>query len=794
MPTPPKFLPKVIVKFKDAITSLPYADDIGGEIQTRGFGEWNALAQQFPGIRIRRSNPELDVARASSLVERAAIADPEYQRRNLHNYYVIDCPPSVSAHDVAEAVRQWPSVEAAYVAMVPTLPTSMGYEDPPLAGPPPSGGVNAVYAHGVPGGQGDNQFVADLELGWTFNHDAISHFGLAAPQSGQNSPTLGDMSHGTSTLGVVAGQGTLPRSSCSSAAFVGIAPNTKPIPLSFMEGGVQDESLIPARILDAIVALPAGGILLIEVEINGLPAESRLECFDWIRLATALGIVVVEPAGNNGAPLDAYQDPITGKFVLNRTHADFKDSGAIVVGAGSQTHQASSVSMTGSGAVVNAFGNYGSRLDCWAWGDGNVCAPKSTSLGDVTSYGTFDRTSAASAIVAGAAASVQGMMLASAQKRRFSPGELRAILSDPNNGTYATGTYSGLLGVMPDLEMIARNVLNIAPDVYGRDYVGDPGDPNGGAYCTSPDIIVRNTAISGSPQTYCGEGSTRENDDQLSDTVKPGQNNYIYVRLRNRGGRTISNVDVDVYYAAPATLIVPADWKWIGRTTVASIPNGNQLTVSNAITWPAANIPAGGGHYCFIAIAGSPEDPAPPLAGAPPLNSWDRFLELVGRNNNVTWRNFFIQSPEPDAGSPLNAVALPFDMAGAPDQPRAMRLEVKGFLPSGSALGLEAPISMLSTWGFTAADFVYRQGPRAVVPADPSGVFKTPDRQLAAAAKVPLRLHAQVPAAQRDRPYIVMARQIYQDREVGRVTWCLQRRGRRRLRDVIRLWRPFDWG
>ena len=39
MPTPTRFVPKVIVKFKDEIRTLPYADGIGTVIDSLGIGE-----------------------------------------------------------------------------------------------------------------------------------------------------------------------------------------------------------------------------------------------------------------------------------------------------------------------------------------------------------------------------------------------------------------------------------------------------------------------------------------------------------------------------------------------------------------------------------------------------------------------------------------------------------------------------------------------------------------------------------------------------------------------------------
>ncbi|MEA2188075.1 MAG: hypothetical protein QOK16_3086, partial [Solirubrobacteraceae bacterium] len=63
---------------------------------------------------------------------------------------------------------------------------------------------------------------------------------------------------------------------------------------------------------------------------------------------------------NGGSDLDAWTD-VGGFFRLNRGHPDFRDSGAVMVGAalsgivgGSHTRWSSS--------------NFGSRIDCYGWG------------------------------------------------------------------------------------------------------------------------------------------------------------------------------------------------------------------------------------------------------------------------------------------------------------------------------------------------------------------------------------------------------------------------------------------
>ena len=103
------------------------------------------------------------------------------------------------------------------------------------------------------------------------------------------------------------------------------------------------------------------------------------------------------------------------------------------------------------------------------------------------------------------------------------------------------------------------------------------------------------TAIA-DPQATYGEGSGTEDSNTLGSKAEAGQDNYIYVRVRNRGGSAATNVVATVYWAEVSSLVTPDNWHLIGSTTLASVLEGDILTVLPPITWAAADIPATG-HY-----------------------------------------------------------------------------------------------------------------------------------------------------------------------------------------------------
>jgi hypothetical protein len=519
------YTPRVVVKFRDAV-QLPYQDGTEKYVEAQRIGPWKELAARHPGIRMRRLFNSVTPTKLAEMVEQARNRDRTYKPPNFFTYFVVDCP-AADADRLARDLREWPSVENAYFDPPGTDPLVNAADDPrsPNQGYVDAApdGIDAEFAWTFPGGDGAGQNFIDLEQGWTLNHEDLNAQGATLLFG-----TLVNTSrpHGTAVLGEVCAVD-------NALGGVGIATHLASVNVVSHSGNLNT---IPNAIAAAIATLPFGGVLLLEVQVQAspLPAETVQANFDAIRLATALGIVVVEAAGNGGNDLDTFT--MGGQQVLNRASAAFQDSGAIMVGAAS-----SAAPHTRLG-----FSNFGSRIDCYAWGE-NVDTSSSTATMpfSTTAYtGTFNGTSSASPIITGASLLVQGLAQASLGYR-FSPRQVRALLSDPATGTASSNPAMDRIGVMPNLRAILNgNILGLAPDVYLRDFVGDTGDPHAGAISASPDVILR-TALEPSPQAAFGEGSGTENSQTLGFEAEAGQDNFIYVRVRNRGGSDAAQCDGD---------------------------------------------------------------------------------------------------------------------------------------------------------------------------------------------------------------------------------------------------------
>jgi hypothetical protein len=202
-----------------------------------------------------------------------------------------------------------------------------------------------------------------------------------------------------------------------------------------------------------------GDVLLLEAQtqysttgIAFVPVEVEELVFDAIRHAADRGIIVIEAGANGSVDLDQFQD-VNGRFVLNRNSPDFRDSGAIMVGAASSHafHQRL------------FFSNFGTRIDCYAWGESIVTSGDGGTGVATDAYTTaFGGTSGASPIVTGCALLLQSMRVRD-DLPRYTPGEMRALLSDAVLNTPSANPAVDLIGVMPNLRTIIHQERAAAP-------------------------------------------------------------------------------------------------------------------------------------------------------------------------------------------------------------------------------------------------------------------------------------------------------------------------------------------
>ncbi|MBC7873040.1 MAG: S8 family serine peptidase [Ferruginibacter sp.] len=754
----------VVIKFHEFV-SLPYRKGVEQEIIKTNIGPWESLQKEFPGISLLPLITPDSKKKADELIKKAKRTDPTYKAVDFGKFFYIPVPAGIDAEALVKSLHGWRSVEVVYPDYPVPDPVVNDADDPRAvnqdyldAAP---AGIDARYAWGFAGGDGAGQSFIDLERGWTLNHEDLSAHGAALLHG-----TLLDSSrsHGTSVLGEIC-------SVDNTIGCVGIVPNVSSVNVVSYHLSTRVDAIIAA-----ISNLVFGDVLLLEAQVSvpnstpGMlgPIEVLDADYEAIRLATALGIIVVEAGGNGtnngGAPalnLDTYQTA-GGLRILFRdpSNPDFRDSGAIIVTAASSAAPHTRL----------VYGPHGRRIDCYAWAQ-NINTTDSDDAGSTNLYRTnFSGTSGASPIITGAALAVQGIAQASPNGFRFSPRQMRAILSNPATGTAPAATETTLIGVMPNLRDIIDDVLTITPDIYIRDFVGDSGLPHTGSISASPDIIVR-PVEEVNPQTAFGAGSGTENSSTLGYEVEAGQDNFIYARVLNQGGSNATNVNATVYWSEVSTLVTPDMWTEIGSVNIPTVPVGEVLTVSNKITWNAGDIP-GTGHYCFVGIIGTVNDPAPLAAD---FLNWDNFTKFIRENNNVTWRNFNVvdNDPSPDPGVPKGYKALPFIFPGAPDKSRNMQLKFLHKLPEGAKVFLEVPQNLKSIFGRLTAGLIKETKYGALIPLKPHGTQISREILLKARSRNKIRLLVHIPDKYKQQAYEVAVIQLWEKQEVGRVSWRL---------------------
>ena len=399
--------------------------------------------------------------------EKAASVTGYPPRYSLASYWRLDCRKEPAREQLLEELRDIPEVGLGYFETPATDPVvnpgddtfaaTQNYLD---AAP---GGVDARWAWTQANGEGASVKVIDLEQGWFLSHEDLPGPTLLY---NDNRDGVGAYvgNHGTAVVGEIAGVD-------NTVGIVGISPSIQSIDVvSHYNATLGTTGHVADAIVAAIPNLSPGDIVLLEIQRNFLPTETDEADLDAIRLATALGIIVVEAAGNGNNDLDGWIDA-SNQNRMNRTSPQFVDSGAIMVGA-----SLSNVSGNPPGHDRWGFSNFGTRIDCYGWGEDIVSAgygDLDAGTGNNSTYtNTFGGTSGASPMIVGIAAIIQGMNRSNTGAT-LSPGQMRMLLGNPAFGTPQDTGVAGFINVMPDLNRVISNGLGIVPDVYLRDNVTD---------------------------------------------------------------------------------------------------------------------------------------------------------------------------------------------------------------------------------------------------------------------------------------------------------------------------------
>jgi len=487
--------------------------------------------------------------------------------------------------------------------------------------------------------------IAVLDTGCDLNHPDLAphlvqperwfdaHMGTTTPND--------DCGHGTCCSGIAAAL----TDSLTGQGIAGVGWNCRVMPVRMVWNSGYSTS--EAVILSALNHARNNHANVITMSWIWTGATSNIDamllnCFN-------AGIVLVAASGNN-APLypDTISYPASNPNVIAVGATNENDRRC----TGGPTHDwpsSSQGSQYGPQLSVVAPGVHTWATDMQGVGSGyNNAYGGGDAAGDY--FEDFGGTSGAAPHVAGLA----GLVLA--YNPTLAPGQVRSIIEttaddqvgDPAEDVAGWDKYMGhgRINAYAALKQTEANHPFNPVDVLIRDSLTDNGAVPylGSPLCYSPDIIVRESAVP-NPQAAFADMTV----DPGSDPVEIGNDNYIYIRVQNKGAMA-ANVNARIYYAPLNTTCAPDLWEYLGQVDFYNVAAGG-CAVSDALVWHHAPDPGAVDHYCVIASIEGPRDPHPDPAG---VTGPAQYMQFIRDNNNICYRNLVFQNLMPDTAFPLN--------------------------------------------------------------------------------------------------------------------------------------------
>lgn len=323
-----------------------------------------------------------------------------------------------------------PPATATFV-ITPNLEASQTYlfENPGI-------NVNYAWSRGI---TGQNVRVRDVEYGFHKTHEMLVDRNTVqlesgvSPNSSLTTPTstyYSWLDHGTAVMSILG-------SAKDNIGLSGSAYNATEMK-GFLEWTTASYNRV-AAVTRAINASQAGDIVLYEMQTGGqnsnyVPAEYDNLIWDLTKAATDSGIIVIAAAGNGNENLDsAFYSAYNGRG----------NSGAIIVGAGTNTTAHSKLS----------FSTYGNRVDVQGWGQNVLAAGYggwATYDGDTNrTYTLFSGTSSATPIVSSAAILIQSYYR-QATGQFLTPAAMKNLLV--TTGIPQGGVLTTKIGPLPNIK------------------------------------------------------------------------------------------------------------------------------------------------------------------------------------------------------------------------------------------------------------------------------------------------------------------------------------------------------
>jgi hypothetical protein len=387
----------------------------GGELVSRTGVDLSSVQRWFASASVMPMVTSVSREQLDRWHQHACAVLPEHNRPgHLGLWFHVSTKDAASCEALRQQLANEPLIAHVYqqphlylatangaATMLPPLPT--GGDIPPttpsfvsqqLAQAPTPLGHGFRLAAGILGGRGQGVGFRMIENGWTLGHEDLCQMVASNVIGPVPSPSTFAALHGTSGGSIMFADrneyGITGMADEVEAKFIGINLSggfANAAALALLNSQPGDVGMVVVMVL--VSALGPGTFL---------PFEFYQASFDATLTATANGLHMVVPAGNGDRSLD---DPA----LLGRFDRNFRDSGAIIVGA------------SAGGLLQKAsFSNWGSRIDAHSWGDfvvacgyGTIFFPNSDPLQAYTASGTG--TSSATPHIAGVVAAIQGASL-----------------------------------------------------------------------------------------------------------------------------------------------------------------------------------------------------------------------------------------------------------------------------------------------------------------------------------------------------------------------------------------------